>query len=65
MGPTLSYWKPAKKKGATHDPFTKNKAPYDPLLGELEYYRVSVYQNSTACYFTVSNVKIESKANNF
>ena len=37
-GPVLSYWKPAKKE-ATHDPFTKNKAPYDPFLGELEYYR--------------------------
>ena len=36
MGPALSYWKPAKKSSAF--PFTKNKAPYDPLLGELEYY---------------------------
>ena len=34
-GPALSYWKPAKKV-ATHDPFTKNKAPNDPFLGELE-----------------------------
>ena len=34
-GPALSYWKPAKKV-ATHDPLTKNKAPYDPFLGELE-----------------------------
>ena len=35
MGPALSYWKPAKKV-ATHDPVTKNKAPYDPFSGELE-----------------------------
>ena len=28
-------------RSVTHDPFTKNKGPYDPLLGELEYYRVS------------------------
>ena len=46
MGLALSCWKPAKKKVAPHDPFTKNKAPYDPLLGELEYYRVS---NVTFC----------------
>ena len=42
MGPALSNWKPAKKV-ATHDPFTKSKAPYDPILGELEYYRHSNY----------------------
>ena len=35
MGPALSYWKPAKKV-ATHDPVTKNKAPYDPFSGERE-----------------------------
>ena len=35
MGPALSNWKPAKKV-ATHDPVTKNKATYDPVLGELE-----------------------------
>ena len=35
MGPALSYWKPAKKV-ATHDPVMKNKATYDPVLGELE-----------------------------
>ena len=50
-GPALSYWKPAKKV-VTHDPFTKNKAPSEPLLGELEYYPLNDRQfELRACSF--------------